>query len=645
MTTTPETLEFKAELKQLLHLITHSLYSDREIFLRELISNASDAINKVKFNSLADEDALEGNKDWKVVLVPDADAKTLTVRDNGVGMTRDEVIDNLGTIAKSGTKAFLDAVKAKQSSDLPGLIGQFGVGFYSAFMVADKVTVRTRTKGGPSVGVKWESDGQGAYTLEAEDKADRGTDVVLHLKDDALDFLDGWKLRSVVKKFSDFIEHPVDLVTTTPAEEAKDGEEATPAETKQETINNRKAIWLRSKNEVTPEEYAEFYKSISRDFEPPAKTLHFSIEGKSEFKALLFIPAKKPFSFDYEEQKAGLKLYVQRVLIMENCEEVLPPYLRFVKGVIDSADLPLNVSRELLQQNPHLDTIRKNVVRNVLSGLEALKNVEFEKYLAFYKGLGPVLKEGLARDWENKDKVADLLLFEHAAGEPGKFTTLAEYAEKMPPMPGGQEQIYYLAGESAEQLRHSPYLEAFRAKGFDVLLLTDSIDEFTLPHLTEYKGKKLQAADRGEVKSTDGDIAPEVQVGYAGLLTAMKGQLPEVTDVRLTRRLTESAACLVVDGGMSAHMERILKRAGQADEAAGGKRVLELNPDNPAVAALKELHAKSPDDARLPAYARLLYEQAVIAEGSRVTDPAAFAKRINALIAAAIGDFRLKSAD
>ncbi len=630
MTTATETLEFKAELKQLLHLITHSLYSDREIFLRELISNASDAINKVKFNSLADEAGLEDNRDWRIVLVPDAEAKTLTLRDNGVGMSRDEVIDNLGTIAKSGTKAFLDAVKAKQSNDVPGLIGQFGVGFYSAFMVADKVTVHTRTKGGPALGVKWASDGQGAYTLEAEAKADRGTDVTLHLKDDALEFLNEWKLRSVVKKFSDFIEHPVELVTVTPAEEAEGDEPATPATTKQEVINSRKAIWLRAKNEVTPEEYAEFYKSIAHDFEAPAKTLHFSIEGKSEFRALLFIPAKKPMNFDYEEQKAGLKLYVQRVLIMENCEEVLPPYLRFVKGVIDSADLPLNVSRELLQQNPHLDTIRKNVVRNILSGLDGLKNTEYEKYVAFYRGLGPVLKEGLARDWENKEKVADLLLFEHAAGEPGAFTTLADYAEKMP---AGQDQIYYLAGENAEQLRHSPYLESFRAKGYDVLLLTDSIDEFTLPHLSDYKGKKLQAADRGEVKSSEGDIAPEVQVGYASLLTAFKGQLPEVTEVRLTRRLTESAACLVVDGGMSAHMERILKRAGQGAEAAGGQRVLELNPDNPAVVALKELHARTPDDARLPVYARLLYEQAVIAEGSRIADPAAFAKRVNTLIA------------
>ncbi|OWK36500.1 molecular chaperone HtpG [Fimbriiglobus ruber] len=617
---TAETLEFRAELKQLLHLITHSLYSDPEIFLRELISNASDAINKVKFNSLANEDQLEGNKDWKITITPDKDAKTLTISDNGIGMSREEVVDSLGTIAKSGTKAFLEAVKAKQSSDLPGLIGQFGVGFYSSFMVADKVTVHTRPAGGAALGVKWVSDGQGTYTIESAEKETRGTDVILHMKEESADFLEAWRLRNLVKKFSDFIEHPVVLVTR----EEKDGK----TETTEDTLNSRKAVWLRSPREVTPEEYTEFYKTISHDHEPPAKVLHFSIEGKSEFRALLFIPATKPFSFDYEEQKAGLKLYVQRVLIMDKCEEVLPPYLRFVKGVIDSADLPLNVSRELLQQNPHLETIRKNVVRNILSGLEGLRNTEYEKYLTFYRGLGPVLKEGLARDWENREKVADLLLFETANTEPGKFATLAEYVEKMP---AGQEKIHYLTGESAEQLRHSPYLEAFRAKGEDVLLMTDPIDEFTLPHLHEYKGKPLQAADKADAKTDDGDIPADVRESFAGLLIAARAHLPEVSDVRLTKRLTESASCLVADaGGMSAHLERILKRAGEA--AGSTKRILELNPDNPAVAALRALHAKVPDDGRVGNFVRLFYEQAVIAEGSKVMDPSAFAKRVNELI-------------
>ncbi len=622
MSAPAETLEFKAELKQLLHLITHSLYSDREIFLRELISNASDAINKIKFDSLAHEEKLEGNKDWKIVIRPDRAAKILTISDNGVGMSREEAVDHLGTVAKSGTRAFLDALRAKQQADLPGLIGQFGVGFYSAFMVADKVTVHTRPAGGAELGVRWESDGQGTFTVEPAEKAERGTDVTLHLKDDALDFLEPYRLRTIVKKFSDFLEHPVVLVTT----EEKDGK----TETTEDVLNTRKAIWLRSPREVTPDEYAEFYRTIAHDPEPPARVLHFAVEGKTEFKALLFVPAHKPLAFDWEEPKAGLKLYVQRVLIMDRCEQLLPPYLRFVKGVVDSADLPLNVSRELLQQNPHLDTIQKNVVRNILSGLEGMKNTEFEKYLAFYKGLGSVLKEGLARDWENKEKVADLLLFESANTEPGKFTTFAEYVEKMP---AGQDAIYYLAGESAEQLRHSPYLEAFRAKGYDVLLMTDPVDEFALPHLGQYKGKSLQAADRGEVQAAEGEVPTDVKEKYARLIATFKAALPEVADVRLTRRLTESAACLVADAGtMSAHIERLLRRAGEGGPAT--KRVLELNPDNPAVAAVRELHTRTPDDPRVGTYARLLYEQAVIAEGSRIADPADFARRLNDLIAA-----------
>ena len=621
-TTIAETLEFKAELKQLLHLITHSLYSDREIFLRELVSNASDAINKIKFDSLNREDQLEGNKDWRIAVAPNKEAKTLTISDNGLGMSREEVIDHLGTVAKSGTKAFMEAIKSqKQQAESPGLIGQFGVGFYSSFMVADTVEVLTRP-GGSTQATKWVSDGQGSFTVEEAEKPGRGTDVVLHLKEDALEFLEPWRLRTLVKKFSDFIEHPVVLIGS----EEKDGQ-TVPTE---DTVNNRKAIWLRSPKEIAPEEYAEFYKSIAHDHEAPGKVLHFSIEGKSEFRALLFIPAKKPFSFDWEEQKAGLKLFVQRVLIMDQCEAVLPTYLRFVKGVIDSADLPLNVSRELLQQNPHLEIIKRNVVRNIFSGLEAMKNLEFDKYLAFYRGLGPVLKEGLARDWENKDKVADLLLFESASTENGKFLTLAEYVEKMP---AGQEHIYYLNGESAEQLRHSPYLEAFRAKGFDVLLMTDPVDEFAIPHLTTYKDKPLQQADRGDVKAGD-EITQEVKDHYAGLLAAMKAKLSEVSDVRLTKRLTESAACLVADaGGMSAHLERLMKRAGEAGE--GNKRVLELNPDNAAVIALRDLFVLTPDDPRVEAFARLFYDQAVIAEGSRVLDPVGFARRMNELIAKA----------
>ena len=618
----PETLEFKAELKQLLHLITHSLYSDREIFLRELVSNAADAINKVRFDSLAHADKLEGNTDWKIRLTPDTDAKTLTVSDNGIGMTRQEVIDHLGTIAQSGTKAFLEAARQKgASADMPGLIGQFGVGFYSAFMVADKVTVLTRPAGAPADATRWESDGQGAYTVEPAEKPTRGTDVVLHLKDDAADFLDPWRLRSLVKKFSDFIEFPVVL----DAETETDGK----TERTEETLNSRKAIWLRRKAEVAPEEYAEFYKQLAHDTEPPAATIHYAAEGKTEFKVLAFVPGHKPLRFDWEEP-GGLRLYVQRVLIMEKCEQVLPPYLRFVKGVVDSADLPLNVSRELLQQNPLLDVIQKSVVKNVLDTLAGVKNVEYGKYVTFFRGFGGVLKLGLGPhgDWANRERIADLLLFESATTEAEKFTTLSEYVEKMP---AGQTAIHYLAGESAAQLRRSPYLEAFRAKGEDVLLLTDPVDEYVIPWLGEYKGKKLEPADRAEPTPAD-DIAADVKETFAGLLAAFQEKLPEVADVRLTRRLTESAACLVsVAHGPSAHLERIMKQMGQAVPEA--KRVLEVNPQHPAVEAVRELHSRSPGDPRVEGYARLIYDQAVIAEGSKVPDPAAFATRMNELIA------------
>ncbi len=622
-----ETLEFKAELKQLLHLITHSLYSDRDIFLRELISNASDAINKARFDALANADKLEGNTDWKVKLTPDKTAGTLTISDNGIGMSRQEVIDNLGTVAQSGTKAFLEATKlAGKSGDAPGLIGQFGVGFYSAFMVADKVTVVTRALGAPSgEASRWESDGQGTYTLEPCEKPARGTDVILHLKEDAKQFLDSWALRRLVRKFSDFLEHPVVMDVE---KEVGEGDEKK-KETSEEVLNSRKAIWLRNKSEVKAEEYEEFYKGLAHDTDPPADVIHYAAEGKTEFKVLCFVPAQKPFGFDYEEPVAGLRLYVQRVLIMERCEQLLPSYLRFVKGVVDSSDLPLNVSRELLQQNPLLDTIQKSVVKNVLEALAGMKNLEYEKYLTFYKAFGGVLKEGIARDWANRDKVADLLLFESATTEPWKFTTLAQYVENMPT---DQTEIAYLTGESAEQLRRSPYLEAFRAKGRDVLLLTEPIDEFVIPQLGEYKGKKLVAADRAGDTGT-GDVPAGVKESFAPLLSFFKEKLPEAADVRLTNRLTDSAACLVADANaLSAHMERLMERMGR-DAPGGAKRVLELNPNHATVEAVRALHASNSADPRLELYARLLFEQAVIAEGSKVPDPVAFANRVNDLIA------------
>ncbi len=429
-----EKLEFKTELKQLLHLITHSLYSNKEIFLRELISNASDAINKIKFDSLQHDELLEDNKDWKIKIGLDKDAGTLTVSDNGVGMSLAEAIENLGTIAKSGTRAFLENLKKAEAKERPDLIGQFGVGFYSAFMVADKVTVVSRPAGDPEHGVHWESDGQGEFTVDAARKETRGTEVTLHLKADEKEFLDPWRVRQIVRKFSDFIEHPVVMDVEKEEEEGK-------KTIVEETLNSRKAIWLRSKSEVTDEEYAEFYKQISGDADKPAKVIHYVAEGTNEFRVLLFIPAHRPLAFEWGEVPIGPRLYIQRVLIMDHCEELLPPYLRFVCGVVDSSDLPLNISREMLQHNPLLEKMRKNLVKAVLKALDDMKTDETEKYAQFFAGLGPVLKEGVGRDHANREKIADLLLFESMKTEKGKHTTLPEYVAKM----GGTQKDVWLS--------------------------------------------------------------------------------------------------------------------------------------------------------------------------------------------------------
>jgi molecular chaperone HtpG len=622
VTTAVETMEFKTELKQLLHIITHSLYSHKEIFLRELISNASDAINKVKFDSLNRDDSLENNKDWKIKITVDKDKKTLTVSDNGIGMSRAEAVENLGTIAKSGTRAFLESLQNANTKDQPELIGQFGVGFYSAFMVADRVTVLSRRAGDPKDGVQWESDGQGEFQVEAAEKASRGTDVILHLKDDEQEFLDPYQLRQLVKKFSDFIEHPVVM----DVEKGEDDKKTTV----EETLNARKAIWLRSPSEVTPEEYQEFYKQLGGSIDEPAKVIHYVAEGTNEFRVLLFVPSKKPFELQWGgDFKAGPRLYVQRVLIMDHCEKLLPPYLRFVRGVVDSTSLPLNISRELLQQNPVLERIAKNVLKNVLDALKDMKDSEYDKYVSFFKELGSILKEGVGRDWTNREKLADLLLFESMNTPAGQFTTLAQYVEKMPE---DQKEIFYLTGEEREPLEHSPYLEAFRAKGQDVLLLTDPIDEFIMPGLPDYKGKQLQAADRGELPDKKDENKEETEK-YEKLFTFLKSKITEVGDVRLSSRLKESASCLVSgEGAMSAHLERLMERMGRGEDGSRAKRVLELNGEHPVVVALRVLFDKQPDDPRVEAYGRLLYEQAVLAEGSKLKDPAGFAKRINELL-------------
>lgn len=612
-------MEFKTELKQLLHLITHSLYSHREIFLRELVSNASDAINKSKFDSLSHEEKLEGNKDWKIKLVPNKDAGTLTISDNGIGMNKDAIVDQLGTIAKSGTRAFLENLRRQDVSLRPDLIGQFGVGFYSAFMVADRVTVVSRTAGSPRDGVRWESDGQGEFTVEDVEKPARGTDVILHLKEDAREFLEPWTLRSLVKKYSDFIEHPVVMDV--------EHQEADKTETVEETLNAQTALWLRNKSEIKPEEYDAFYQQITNDTEKPARVIHYTAEGKTEFRVLAFIPARKPFSFTWEEPK-GLKLYIQRVLIMDSCDGLLPPYLRFVRGVVDSADLPLNISREMLQQNPLLERMQKNIVRNVLEALEAMKNTDYEKYVPFFEDLGVMLKDGAANDWSNRERLADLLLFQSTRTEAGKYTTLADYMSRMP---ADQKDVYYLIGETREAIESSPLLEAYQAKGWEVLLLTEAIDELLMPSLREFKGKALRPVDRAETDVPAEEPAADAEQ-YKGLLDALKAKLPDVSDVRLSRRLTDSASVLVADrNAMTAHYERLMRRFGRAEEES--KRVLELNPKHPAVSGIRALYEKDPADPRVENYGRLLYEQAVIAEGSKLKDPAGFARRVNELMA------------
>jgi molecular chaperone HtpG len=613
-----ETLQFKTELKQLLHLIVHSLYSHKDIFLRELISNASDAIDTVRFQSLTNAAVLEGNDDWKIRLVPDEKAGTLTVSDNGAGMSRDSIVENLGTIARSGTRAFLEALQQANAQDRPGLIGQFGVGFYSAFMVADKVTVVARMAGDPKQAVQWESSGQGEFTVEDMEKPTRGTDVTLHLKEEDRDFLKPWRLRELVKKYSDFIEHPVALVTE------KDGKP------EEEVLNSRKAIWLRPKAQITPEEYHEFYKHLAHDFDDPLKTTHYSAEGAIEFKALLYLPRRRPLDLVFGDSKKGLHLYIQRVFIMDDCEALLPHYLRFVRGVVDSPDLPLNVSREILQQSAPLEKIRSNLTNKLLNTLEEMRAKEYDAYVNFFRELGPFLKEGVGQDFANREKLAHLLLVESTTTEAGKFTTLGQYVERMPV---GQKEIFYLVGEGREVLQNSPYLEAFAAKGWEVLLFTDpTMDEYALHALPEFKGKKLRAADRGELDVAAVDEAKKKE--YQPLLDFLKEKLPEVKEARLTGRLKDSAACLVAEeGAVGPHLERLLRRLDPDRPAPPAQRTLEINPDHPAVQAVRQLFEKDKRDPRLEAYCRLLYDQAVVAEGSKVPDPAAFARRVNELLA------------
>ncbi len=615
-----KTMKFKTELEQLLHLITHSLYSHREVFLRELISNACDAIDKVRFEGLNHPDILDGESDWKISLRTDKEAKTLTISDNGIGMSRDQVIENLGTIAHSGTKAFLAKAKEADLANNPELIGQFGVGFYASFMVADDVTVVTKAHGEEAV--KWESKGTGNFTLSDADKETRGTEITLHLKEEAAEYLDEWTIRSTVKKFSDFLEHPVVLFTM------KKDEETEVEEEKEEQINTQKAIWLRPKNEITDEEYGEFYKHISHDMNSPAETIHYNAEGAIEFKALLFIPEHKPFDMMMNnDPKAHLNLYVQRVFISNEFDNLLPGYLRFVKGVVDSSDLPLNVSREILQENPMLDKIRKNLVGRVLKTLAQMKKKDYAEFLVFHDNFSSILKEGLQNDWENKEKIADLLLFETTAKDAGEKTCFADYLENMA---DDQEEILYLAGENRGSIENSPYLESFKADGKEVLLMIDPIDDFVIPQLMEYKGKKLKAVNKGEIEE-DKEKLKDEEKQFEGFIGFAKDLLDGVKEVKLTTRLKDSAAVLVGDEySMSPHIEEMMRRMGQ--EVPKRESVLELNPEHTVVKKVQALYDADSNDPKVGTLTKLLHDQAVIASGAKLDDPAGFASRLNEVL-------------
>ena len=627
---TAERMEFKTEVKELLDLMIHSLYSHKEVFLRELISNASDAIDRARYESLTNGDVLEGDGAWKVRLVIDKDAGTLTVSDNGIGMSHDEIIESLGTIAHSGTKDFIAALQGQEIKDNPELIGQFGVGFYSSFMVADRITVVSRRAGSKDKkGIQWESSGDGTFTIDEVEKESKGTDVILHIRDDARTYLSEWEIRQVVKKYSDFIEHPIVMdVDKEVDSELKKGEKVKIRE--EETLNSMKALWLKDRSEVTDEEYNDFYKHISHDFHPPAKVVHYKAEGTSEFASLLFVPSMSPANILYRDFKYGPMLYVKRVRIMDYCEDLIPQYLRFVRGVVDSSDLPLNVSREILQNNRQVDIIKNSVTKKVLDTFEEMKENDYENYLKIYGEFGRILKEGVHFDMSRRESIADLLLFSSTKSGEGKLRTFADYLKDMKE---GQEEIYYIVGASLSDAVNSPYLEAFRQKDYEVLFMTDDIDDFIFSGF-EYKGKKMQSITRGDI-SLDKDKEEDKKKAkekYAKLIDLIKETLSdEVKDVRLSGRLTDTVCCLVADeGDLDPSMERLLKAMGQ--EIPQMKRILEINPEHPLFSAMNSLFERSGTGGSLKDYIKLLYDQALVLEGSKPKDPAAFSRAIAKLM-------------
>jgi len=628
--------EFKTDVKQLLDLVTHSLYSHKDIFLRELISNASDAIDKVRFESLTNADLLEDNSEWQVELIPDEKEKTLTVRDNGCGMSQDDLINHIGTIAKSGTQEFIDKLKESKAQGNPDLIGQFGVGFYSAFMVADKVTVRTRRAGG--TGWQWISSGEASFDLEECDKQDRGTEVVLHLKDDCEDYLKEYTLRETVKKYSNFVEFPICMeVERNEYPKDKDGNDDYKAEPKKvkkmETLNSAEAIWLKSKSDIKEEDYKSFYKQISHDFHDPQETIHYSAEGAMEYKALMYIPSKAPHNIFSPDSIKGMHLYINRVFIMNDCKKLLPEYLRFVHGVVDSSDLPLNVSREILQDNPQLEKINKGLVSKLLSTLKDMKKKKPEEYLKFYKEFGMVLKEGLHYDQDNKDKIMELVMFPTTKTAEGEFKTLKEYVEGMQK---DQKEIYYISAENRTKALNSPHLELYRSKDMEVLLMTDNVDEYILPQLHEYDKKQIKSVSAG-TENIKGDkeqekAAREKGKKLAGLLTAVKEKLgDDVKEVKFSGKLTESACCLTPDDSeMNAQMAQMMRSMGQP--VPDPKKILELNPTHPLIDVLNGLFEADKESEQFAEYVGLIYNQALLTEGSQLKDPLGFARKISELM-------------
>ena len=630
-----ETLGFQAEVKQLLQLMIHSLYSNKEIFLRELVSNASDAADKLRFEAI-NNDALYGNDhELKIKIAFDKDAKTVTISDNGIGMSRDEVIAHLGTIAKSGTKEFFSKLSGDQQQDA-ALIGQFGVGFYSGFIVADRITVETRRAGADAAeGVRWESTGEGDYSVEQIEKTGRGTDVILHLREGEEELLSSWKLKSIIRKYSDHISLPIVMQKEEWDEEKKE----TVLKDELETVNQASALWARSKSDITEEQYNEFYKHVSHDFQDPLTYTHNRVEGRSEYTQLLYVPSHAPFDLWDRNKRGGIKLYVKRVFIMDDAEQLMPTYLRFIKGVIDSADLPLNVSREILQESRDVRVIREGSTKRVLGMLEEMANSEEgadkDKYATFWKEFGQVLKEGIGEDTANKDRIAKLLRFASTVGDSADQTV--SFLDYVGRMKEGQDKIYYVTADSYAAARNSPHLEIFRKKGVEVILMTDRVDEWMLSFLLDFDGKELVSVAKGGLDlgaledEAEKKEHQEVEAGYKELVDSMKGALGDkAKDVRVTFRLTDSPACLVADENeLSGNLLRMLKAAGQ--EAPESKPILEINPNHPLVTRLKYEDASG---ARFADWAHILFDQAALAEGGSLSDPASFVKRLNEMLLA-----------